>query len=307
MEQQVLETRDKIENQRRDLAKMQKQVDERASVQEQLAAQQQLEQILHVDYQGWYGRYITRFEDQEEFDWRLFKNVNSFDKRRFPNGPKGPGFVFYKDGPSRIFNDQTQKYEENPFSEPLIITQDELRPGSINLASGIYTAGRDAQGEDISKDPLLRGVSTAVPSHYWFELVKPLPGSTVLSYYKLMVTKGALDRLRRAGFPTSNLNAEAEGGPQVVFPAAVAYRENGRLRSFYMAGDAADYSLVSRVAEMFPSTGGVMSFLGGRYGSFSSQYYWNYYYPLMKNVLTETESIRSTESRTAKTQGVPAS
>jgi hypothetical protein len=153
----------------------------------------------------------------------------------------------------------------------------------------------------------LRGVSTAVPSHYWFELVKPLPGSTVLSYYKLMVTKGALDRLRRAGFPTSNLNAEAEGGPQVVFPAAVAYRENGRLRSFYMAGDAADYSLVSRVAEMFPSTGGVMSFLGGRYGSFSSQYYWNYYYPLMKNVLTETESIRSTESRTAKAQGVPAS
>jgi hypothetical protein len=120
MEQQVLETRDKIENQRRDLARLQEQLDQRASVQEQLAAQQQLEQILHVDYQGWYGRYVNRFEDQEEFDWRLFKNANSFDKRRFPNGPKGPGFVFYKDGPSRVFNEQTQKYEENPFSEPLI-------------------------------------------------------------------------------------------------------------------------------------------------------------------------------------------
>jgi hypothetical protein len=307
MEQQVLETREKIENQRRDLARLQEQVDQRASVQEQLAAQQQLEQILHVDYQGWYGRYVDRFEDQEEFDWRLYKNVNSFDKKRFPNGPKGPGFVFYKDGPSRVFNEQTQKYEGNPFSEPVIITQDELRPGSINLSSGIYTAERDAQGEDISKDPLLRGVSTAVPSHYWFELVKPMPGSTVLSNYKLMMTEAAIDRLRLAGFPVTNLKDDAEGGPQVVFPAAVAYRENGRLRSLYMAGDASDYPMVSRIAEIFPSTGGVLSFLGGRYGSFSSQYYWNYYYPLMKNVLTETEVIRSTGATMANAKAAPTS
>jgi hypothetical protein len=81
----------------------------------------------------------------------------------------------------------------------------------------------------------------------------------------------------------------------------VAFREGGQLRSFYMAGDASAYPMVSRIAEMFPSTGGVMSFFGSRVGSLSAQYYWNYYYPLMKNVLKENESIRSPGTRTANT------
>jgi hypothetical protein len=123
------------------------------------------------------------------------------------------------------------------------------------MAAGIYTARTQcAQGEDISKDPLLRGVSTAVPSHYWFELVKPLPGSTVLAYYKLMVTEGALDRLRRAGFPTSYLNSRSRRRAAGRVSGGSGLSRERTLRSFYMAGDAADYPLVSRIAEMFPST-----------------------------------------------------
>ena len=240
---------------------------------------------------------MDKFESEEEFDRRLFQNVKEFaDKKRFPNGPKGPGFVFYHDGPSRVKDPESPpdnpRYIENPFSEPIIITQDELRRGPINLVSGIYTATKTNTGADIRNDPLLRGVKTGgIPAHYWFEMVKPATGSTVLAYYKLMVTESAITRLRGAGFPAAFLGKAADG-PQIVFPAAVAFREGSELRSFYMAGDASDYPLVSRIAEMFPSTGGVQAFMGSRIGSFSTQYYWSYYEPLLRNVMTETPGIR---------------
>ena len=292
MEDQIRDTQRRIDTQTRKLAQARAELDKRATYGEQLAAQQQLENILHVDYQGWYGRYVDNFETEHEYDWRLYKNVNAFDKQRFPNGPKGPGFVFYQDGPSQVTNDQTGKPEENPFSKPVVILQDELRSGNIEYVSGIYKAGKTATGVDTGADPLLKDVAASVPAHYWFELVQPKAGSTVLSYYKLMVTDKAIARLKSAGFPAAYLKENTPGGPQVIFPAAIAYRENGKLRSFYMAGDASDYTLVPRVAEAFPSSGGVFSFFASHAGSYSQQYYWNYYYPMLRNVMTQTKQVQ---------------
>jgi cellulose synthase (UDP-forming) len=296
MEAQVNETQQKIEQGERDLAARRSELDQRADFNEQIAAQQQLEQIVHVDYQGWYGRYVDKFEEEAEYDRRLFQNVNEFaDKTKFPNGPQGPGFVFYKDGPSRVKNpEKPTEYIENPFSVPVVITQDELGKGEIQYVAGIYRNGK----ADVKNDPLLQGVSDAVPTHYWFEVVEPMKGSTVLAWYKLAVNKSAFTRLQEAGFPARYLKVDAAGNGQIVFPAAVAYREGKTLRSLYFAGDASDYPLVSRIAEMFPSTSNTMGFMGKRLGSYSQQFYWNYYQPLLNNALTTTPEIRYGQTAT---------
>ncbi|HEX8833155.1 MAG TPA: glycosyltransferase [Abditibacteriaceae bacterium] len=290
METQVTQTQQKITNLEDQLKQRRADIENRASYQEQLAAQQQLEKIVHVNYRGWYGRYVDKFEEEAEYDRRLFQNVNEFsDKKKFPNGPQGPGFVFYKDGPSQVRNpEKPNEWIENPFSKPVIITQEELGRSEIQYVSGIYRNNKP----DVKNDPLLKGVAESVPTHYWFEMVEPMRGSTVLAWYKLAVNQTAFDRLRAAGFPANYLKTTKAGEGQIVFPAAIAYRENGKLRSFYFAGDASDYSLVSRISEMFPSTSGTMGFLGSRFGSYSQQFYWKYYEPLVKNVLTETPDIR---------------
>jgi hypothetical protein len=126
--------------------------------------------------------------------------------------------------------------------------------------------------------------------------VQQAPGSRVLAWYKLRVKKSAADRLQAAGFPANNLRTE-EGNAEAVtitLPALVAHREGEALRSLYFAGDASDYSLVPRFAEIAPSTGGIAYFLGHRAGPFSMKYYWNYYQPVLNNVFKQEKSIQFT-------------
>jgi len=120
----------------------------------------------------------------------------------------------------------------------------------------------------------------------------------VLAFYKLQIKESARARLQERGFPANYLKTDRSGNAQVVFPAAIAYRDgetrNGKanLRSFYFAGDASDYSLVSRINEMVPATGGISYFLGHNAGPFPTQFYWNYYQPLMQNVLSDNPNLR---------------
>jgi len=291
MEVQVRETQDKINNANTQILAHQKTLDTMTNSGDQIAAQQQLEKMLHVNYQGWYGRYVDKFELEEEFDWRLYKNVDSTnrDLKVFPKGLRGPGFVFYKDGPSTIYNAQTKKMEPNPFSAPIIITQAELGGGS-QLASGLYTSSKP----EIAADPLLQGVAKEVPVHYWFDVVDATAGASVLAWYKMPLRKSAFDKLQAAGFPAKFIKPQGSNGDgQLVFPAAIAHRDNNKeLRSFYFAGDASEYSLVPRIGEIVPATAGTIQFLSGRVGSYSHLYYWNYYEPLLKNVLTQNPRIR---------------
>jgi hypothetical protein len=154
----------------------------------------------------------------------------------------------------------------------------------------------------------LKNVAEQVPYHYWFDVVQAQAGSRVLAWYKLRIKKdpndkdSAVDRLTDAGFPPDAI-VQDKDNPNlyvITLPALVAYREGGTsgspLRSLYFAGDASDYSLVPRFAEMAPSTGGIAYFLGHRAGPFSMQYYWNYYQPVLQNVFSSESAIRASNA-----------
>ena len=298
LEGQVAQSQDALQKQQASLNQLLQQQAQSGNYNAQLDAQRRLEKMLHVHYQGWYGRYVDKFQDEHEFDFRLWKNVNNFVKSRFPSGqPTGPGFVFYRDGPSEVADPQdAHKLQPNPFSEPIVILQDELPDGPTTHLADIHRTDKDGDRDD----PLLKDVSPVVPCRFWFDLVQPAAGSKVLANYQLRVKKSAGDRLAGQNFP-GQIVPQSDGTDLLIFPAAVAYYDSGaggadatassELRSFYFAGDASDYTLVSKVTEAFPSTGGIAYALGHRFGSFPTQYYWNYYEPFVHNIM-ETPRIQ---------------
>jgi hypothetical protein len=311
LEQNVQESLKAVADTKQGIAKLELALRENEPLLDQVAAQKRLEQALHTDYLGFYGRYVDKFEDEEEFDFRLWKNVSDYIKRtpalaaKYPKGPNGPGFVLYPDGRRTITNPQTGREEENPFAEPIILTQEDLRAGvnSSELATiNVNPAFKDS-------DPLLAGVAPVTPMRYWFDVVSPIDAAAptsatettdagagetrVLTFYKLLLNDKGLEKLRAARFPAKYLKTDGRGNAQVIFPASIAHRQNDALRSFYFAGDASDYTLISRMQELVPATGGITYFLGHNTGPFPMQYYWNYYQPLMRNIFgTLPASVR---------------
>jgi cellulose synthase (UDP-forming) len=290
-EQQVRDTQNRIKTAERDLVDLKSLLETAGDNQAQLAAQRKLEKMLKADYRGWYGRYVDKFEDEREYDFRMWKNVRDHLQKMYPDDqskwePKGPGFVFYKDGPSRIFNPETRQMEENPFSVPFVVTADELGDGGTSGYAQIIKNANEAS------DPLLKNVPDSVACRFWFDVTAPMPGAKVLANYKLQLKDSAAQRLREAGFPAEFLQKREGERTEIVMPAAIANRDGNQLRSLYFAGDASDYQLISRITEIFPSTGGIMGFLGKRAGSFSTQFYWSYYEPMLRAALTKQEPIR---------------
>jgi len=294
-QKQITQTNERIAASQSDLKELTAQVEGAADAEAQRAAQKQMEKMLRVNYAGWYGRYVDDFADENESDYRLYKNLSSSTKKQYPNGLSGPGFVFYRDGPSRIYNPETRQMEDNPFSEPVVITQNELGDGPKNMVAMLHRTTE----KGVADDPLLSGVTDAATYRYWFDVVRAQPGARVLSYYKLRVKPAAAQKLKDRGFPAGFLNQKGDDLVEITLPAAVASRDNdkssGALRSLYLAGDASDYALVSRIGEMFPATGGVMAFLNNGLGSYPERYYWNYYEPMMKNVFSNERLRYSVE------------
>ena len=261
----------------------------------QARAAAQLEGLLHVNYNGWYGRYIENFADEKVYDRALWDNVRAYltEKNGRATEPSGRGFVFYPDGPSEVFNPQTQSLQKSPFAKPIAIMGDELGgPLSGQLTGNIAVLRRSTDAK-VTDDALLKGVGDRIPGRYWFDVVTPQPGARVLAYYHLDITPAAAERLRAAGFPARYL---INGGARISLPAAVAWRDGdqsrGQLRSLYFAGNAAQYLKVPDLVQKYPALGGVDKLLSARYGDYSSQFFWNYYQPMMRNVFAETPRVR---------------
>ncbi len=281
-------SQDSITKSKADIAELQRKLVAAGETADQIAAQRRLQEVLHVNYLGWYGRYVDKFEEEREYDFRLWKNVKDDMVRRGNNNdPKGAGFVFYRDGPSTIINPETGKEEENPFARPVILTQEDLRDTNTTQLATI-----NRNDEKYKNDPLLNDVDAQVPCRYWFDVVQAKPGGEVLTYYKLLVKPSGIQKLRDANFPANYLKDDGKGNAQIIFPASIAYRPDNKLQSFYFAGDASDYSLVPRIAEMIPATGAINYFLSHRTGPFPAQYYWNYYQPLLRNVIKSNGAVR---------------
>ena len=261
----------------------------------QARAARQLEGLLHVSYDGWYGRYVENFADEERYDNALWRNVRDYvsAKAGQPTLPKGRGFVFYPDGPSEVYNPKTKSLEPSPFGNPIAILEDELgSPLEAGLTNNVAVLRRSTDPK-VGDEALLQGVGDRIPGRYWFDVVTPQPGARVLAYYHLEIKSAAAGRLRKAGFPAKYL---INGGTRISLPAAIAWRDGdqsrGQLRSLYFAGNVSNYLEVPELVQKYPMLGGVNKIISGRYGDYSSQFFWQYYQPMMRNVFAETPRVR---------------
>ncbi len=261
----------------------------------QARSARQLEGLLHVSYDGWYGRYVENFADEKIYDNALWKNVRDYVSARAgkPTEPRGRGFVFYPDGPSEVYNPKTRALEPSPFGKPIAILEDELGGPLAAGSTSQVAVLRRSTDKKVADEALLQDVGDRIAGRYWFDVVTAQPGSRVLAYYHLEIKAAAAQRLRRADFPAKYL---INGGTRVSLPAAIAWRDGdqsrGQLRSLYFAGNVSNYLEVPEIVQKYPQLGGLNQIISGRYGDYSSQFFWQYYQPIMRNVFAETPRLR---------------
>ncbi|HEX9998257.1 MAG TPA: glycosyltransferase [Abditibacterium sp.] len=249
-----------------------------------------LERLLRVSYVGWYGRYVENFAEEREYDPKLWKSVRDYLTRR--NGgretlPSGPGFVFYPDGPTRVFDPATGTFKARAFTDSVAILGDEL---GANFTSDLAVIEKSTDPK-IADDPLLQGVKAKVPGRNWFDVVLPAEGARVLATYNLQITPAGAKRLKQAGFPAQYVGSD---GKSLRFPAAIAGRDgnvsSGQLRSLYLTGDASGYANISGTTRKFPALGRVEAAFSSQ-GAFPTQYYWGFYEPMLRGVWHHTPRL----------------
>lgn len=257
----------------------------------QARAAAKLEGLLHVSYSGWYGRFVEDFAAQRFYDPALYANVRADLSARTGHlqNPSGPGFVFYRDGGSEFFDPQTRTLKHSPLAKPIAILGADLGGAPREELAQIVRTHETG----LADDPLLVGVRDAVPARLWFDVVTPQRGARVLASYQLRVTAAAGKRLKASGFPANLFDSS---NTAIRFPALVAFRDGGssrgQLRSLYFGGEASGYGTASEAVRRFPALGGVDRALSGRFGAYSSQNYWGYYEPVLRNVFDSTPRVR---------------
>ncbi|WP_194974433.1 hypothetical protein [Aquiflexum lacus] len=111
---------------------------------------------------------------------------------------------------------------------------------------------------------------------YWIDVILVSRDFEVISYYDLLPTEEGLDKLREMGVPR-------------YFPAAVV-KENGQGKFYYFCGDFADNPVSGSSYKFFGISKLWRMFLQAEDYSQRNSFFWNYYYPLMKNILKDSEA-----------------
>ena len=99
----------------------------------------------------------------------------------------------------------------------------------------------------------------------------------MVSYYDLSPTDEGLEKLRSMGLPR-------------YFPAVVTRKigENGKL--YYFSGDFADNPVQDSSHKFFGIARLWKMFLGAEDLSNRNSFFWNYYFPLLKEILSEAKN-----------------
>lgn len=112
---------------------------------------------------------------------------------------------------------------------------------------------------------------------YWIDIVLVSRDFDVVSYYDLSPTDEGLEKLRSMGLPR-------------YFPAVVTRKigENGKL--YYFSGDFADNPVQDSSHKFFGIARLWKMFLGAEDLSNRNSFFWNYYFPLLKEILSEAKN-----------------
>lgn len=114
---------------------------------------------------------------------------------------------------------------------------------------------------------------------YWIDVNLVSRDFEVISYYDLLPTAEGIDKLREMGVPR-------------YFPAAVV-KENGKGKFYYFCGDFADNPVSGSSYKFFGISKLWRMFLQAEDYSQRDSFFWNYYYPLMKNIIKDSEVRKS--------------
>lgn len=221
------------------------------------AARERLEKVLGLDWTEWSGRYFEELGHPTEIPAWARRNWKKQTGQDWAF--QGPGYLFVHE------NSRVVVLEENK----------EIHPGGLRMFKA-------------SQHRYTEGMGTAVPFHYWFDVLKAQPDSQVLAEYRLDLTQSGAALLTKEGIPHH-------------FPA-VLLKEKPSLR-LYLAGDASDSALA--LGSWIWS--GRQSWF--RYWPFDNpnaeqiDFFWRIYLPLLRNIMTDLSQTYHPEG--AVTHGNP--
>ncbi len=120
------------------------------------------------------------------------------------------------------------------------------------------------------------GIPKTVKYPYWFDVILVSRDFEVISYYDIEPTAEGLEMLRDMGLPR-------------YFPAAVV-KANGKGKIYYFSGDFADNPIANSSYKYYGVAGLWRMFLQADDYSHRGSFFWNYYFPLMENILEVIEA-----------------
>lgn len=198
----------------------------------------------------WTG-WITRYFD--ELDSLLNNELPSWLIKTYVNQHDG---VWGLSGPGMVF------VHENGTLEILQFGKDY----KSNVPNIVSTAKSQKKYE----------IPEIVKYPYWIDVILVSSDFEVISYYDLLPTDAGIDKLREMGVPR-------------YFPAAVV-KENGKGKFYYFCGDFADNPVSGSSFRFFGISKLWRMFLQAEDYSQRNSFFWNYYYPLMKNILKDSNA-----------------
>ncbi|UCS92524.1 hypothetical protein KZP23_17785 [Echinicola marina] len=108
---------------------------------------------------------------------------------------------------------------------------------------------------------------------YWFEIIRIDKNYEVISYFDLTPTESGLEKLQSMGLPR-------------YFPASMI-KKNGKGNIFYFTGDFSD-NPISMSSTPFLGIARLQKLVNDKTDySNRNSFYWNYFYPLIQNILED--------------------
>ena len=118
------------------------------------------------------------------------------------------------------------------------------------------------------------GIPEIVKYPYWIDIIFVSRDYEVISYYDLAPTEAGIKKLSELGLPR-------------YFPAVVM-KKNGAGRFYYFCGDFADNPVSGSLFNFYGIEKLWRMFLHSEDYSQRNSFFWNFYYPLMGNILKDT-------------------